>query len=222
MPRSAEWAETTPVKTLGDLGRTIGMRRRSLGLSQQHVSGVTGVSASTVSRLELGREKTAEFRAVLLIVNVLGLDIELRPRGSKFTPRKPTKVNELGLSPDALAVLHRAGIEAVDQLGSARVMLERPEFSRGSELFEVVCALNRHGLSLPINRGHIPSDRDREIFRLRIVEGLTLDRLAQRFGLHRERIRQVLSHFFGLTGTPPAARRGAKPTGTDEPPEERP
>jgi hypothetical protein len=175
-----------------------------------------------VSRLELGREKTAEFRAVLLIVNVLGLDIELRPRGSKFTPRKPTKVNELGLSPDALAVLHRAGIEAVDQLGSARVMLERPEFSRGSELFEVVCALNRHGLSLPINRGHIPSDRDREIFRLRIVEGLTLDQLAQRFGLHRERIRQVLSHFFGLTGTPPAARRGAKPTGTDEPPEERP
>ena len=201
-----EWAETTPVKTLDDLGRTIGLRRRTLKLTQQHVSGVTSMAPSAVSRLELGRDVTAEFRVVLLIVNALGLDIELRPRGSKFTPRPPTKVNELGLSQDALAALSTAEISAVNQLGTASDLVQRPEFSTGVELFEIVCALNRYGLSL--KRGHVPDDRNREIFRLRIVEGLTLSELGERFGLNRERVRQILAVYFGLTGTPPAAKRG--------------
>ena len=199
------WAETTPVKTLGDLGRTIGLRRRSLKLTQQHVSGVTGVAPSAVSRLELGRDETAEFRAVLLIVNVLGLDIELRPRGSTFTPRPPTKVNELGLSTDGLAALNKAGISAVHQLGTASELIQRPEFSSGVELFEIVCALNRYGLSL--KHGHVPDDRNREIFRQRIVEGLTLSELGERFGLNRERVRQILAFYFGLSGTPPASKQ---------------
>jgi transcriptional regulator with XRE-family HTH domain len=202
------WAETTPVKTLGDLGRTIGLRRRSLKLTQQHVSGVTGVAPSAVSRLELGRDDTAEFRAVLLIVNVLGLDIELRPRGSKFTPRPPTKVNELGLSTDALTALSTAGISEVGQLGTASDLVYRPEFSTGVELFEIVCALNRYGLSL--KHGRVPDDRNREIFRLRVVDGLTLSELGDRFSLNRERVRQLLAVYFGLAGTPPAARRGTR------------
>jgi hypothetical protein len=37
-----------------------------------------------------------EFWVVRLIVNALGLDIELRPRGSKFIPRPPTKSSNLG------------------------------------------------------------------------------------------------------------------------------
>jgi len=202
------WAETTPVGTLGDLGRAIGLRRRCLKLTQQHVSGVTGVAPSAVSQLELGRDETAEFRAVLLIVNALGLDIELRPRGSKFTPRPPTKVNELALSRDALAALSTAGIGAVNQLGTASELVQRPEFSGGVELFEIVCALNRYGLSL--KHGRVPGDRNREIFRLRVVEGLTLSELGERFSLNRERVRQILAVYFGLTGTPPAAKRGTR------------
>ncbi|MGP0102636.1 MAG: sigma factor-like helix-turn-helix DNA-binding protein [Solirubrobacteraceae bacterium] len=135
---------------------------------------------------------------VLLIVNVLGLDIELRPRGSKFTPRPPTKVNELGLSKDALAALDTAGISAVNKLGTASELVHRPEFSTGVELFETVCALNRYGLSL--KRGHVPDDRNREIFWLRIVEGLTLKQVGERFDLNNERVRQILGHYFGLSG----------------------
>ncbi len=173
-------------------------------MSQQKIADAAGVEPGIVSQLVLARDETTQFRHVLLVVNVLGLDVELRPRGSMFTPRPPTKVNELGLSPAALSALSNAGIRAVDQLGSARVLLEHHELGTGAELFEVVCALNRYGLSL---RRRIPGDRDREIFRLRIVEGLTLKQLAERFGLHRERIRQILSDYFGLTGIPPAARR---------------
>ena len=128
---------------------------------------------------------------MLLIGNALGLDIELRPRGSKFTSRPPTKVNELALSRDALAALSAAGIGAVNQLGTASELVQRPEFSGGVELFEIVCALNRYDLSL--KHGRVPGDRNREIFRLRVVEGLTLSELGERFGLNRERVRQILA-----------------------------
>ncbi len=80
-----------------------------------------------------------------MIVNVLGLDIELPPRGSKFTPRPPMKVNELGLSKDTLAGLTTAETSAVNQLGTASDLVQRPEFSSGVELFEIVCALNCYG-----------------------------------------------------------------------------
>lgn len=55
----------------------------------------------------------------------------------------------------------------------------------------------------------MPDHRNREIFRLRIVEGLTLTALGERFGLNRERVRQILAVYFGLTETPPAAKRSA-------------
>jgi transcriptional regulator with XRE-family HTH domain len=210
MRRDDEWAETIAVPSLGALGRAIYRRRRARGLVQRTIADATGIEPRVVSLLELGRDDTIPFRDVLRVVNLLALDIELRPRGSKFTPRRPTKVNELGLSPAALAALDEAGIQAVDQLGPARALIERPEFSSGVELFEVVCALNRHGISLPPKGGHISDDRDREIFRLRVVEGLSLRELGQRFDLHPERIRQILAAFFGLSGTPPAARRGRR------------
>jgi transcriptional regulator with XRE-family HTH domain len=89
------WAETTPVKTLGSLGSAIGRRRRYLKLTQQHVSFVTGVAPGAVSRLELGRDDTTEFRVVLLVTNALGLDIELRPRGEVHAPPRRRKSTNL-------------------------------------------------------------------------------------------------------------------------------
>lgn len=208
MRSSAMWGETMPVKSADKLGMFISLRRRALRLTQQKIADVTGIERVVVSRLERGRGDTTELRVVLLVVNALGLDIELRPRGSKFTPRPPTNVTELGLSADALAALREAGIQEVAQLGSASDLIQRPEFSKGAELYEVACALNRYGLSL--RRGHIPGDREREMFRLRIVEGLTLKEVGERVGVKTERARQLLSDFFGLTGTPPAARRSTR------------
>jgi transcriptional regulator with XRE-family HTH domain len=209
--RDDEWAATTCVSSLSVLGNAIYWRRRARGLRQTTVADATGVEPRVVSLLERGCDDTIPFQYVLRVVDLLELDIELRPRGSKFTPRPPTKVNELGLSPAALAALDEAGIQAIDQLGSASALIERAEFSSGVELFEVVCALNRHGLSLPIDRhGRIPGDREREIFRLRSVEGLSLREIGRRFNLHPARIRQILGAFFGLSGIPPAARRGKR------------
>jgi hypothetical protein len=43
------------------------------------------------------------------------------------------------------------------------------------------------------------------MFEQRTVEGLTLREIATFHNLHFERIRQLLRHYYMLTGTPPAA-----------------
>jgi transposase len=63
-------------------------------------------------------------------------------------------------------------------------------------------------------------DREREMFRLRTVEGLTLGAIAERFGVGPERTRQLINHHVrrtterppdpvGLTRTAKAIRRAA-------------
>lgn len=203
----AMWAETIPIPSVQALGRAIIRRRQRLHLTQSKLSLKTGVARSAISQLELEGDESVPFGVVVRVVEALELDLELRPRGSKFTPRPPTKLNELGLSSNTMSALRREGLETVEQLGSANSMLSRAGFRTGAELYEIVCALNRYGLSLPASRArHVPGDREREIFRLRTVDGLMLSEIAQVHHVNVERIRQILT-FFGLSGTPPAASR---------------
>jgi transcriptional regulator with XRE-family HTH domain len=58
-------------------------------------------------------------------------------------------------------------------------------------------------------RAHAPQAREYDMFRLRAVEGLTLEEIAVRHGLHRERVRQILRAHFRL-GEPWAAKADAK------------
>jgi hypothetical protein len=54
------------------------------------------------------------------------------------------------------------------------------------------------------------------MFRLRAVEGLTLPAIAERVGgVQSERVRQILNFYFGLTGTPPAAKERKRAVPTD-------
>jgi hypothetical protein len=81
------------------------------------------------------------------------------------------------------------------------------------ELFEIVCRLNEVGYSLPRvagDRVRVPDARDREGFRLRVVEGLPLHEIALQIGVTQKRVRQILRVHLGLRGQPPtmlAARR---------------
>jgi hypothetical protein len=119
-------------------------------------------------------------------------------------------VSELGLSPSSLARLDAAGITEVEQLVArpATDLIRRSRF-RAPELYEIVCRLNQHGLSLPPIPGgriRVPSERNLEMFRLRLVERLTLAEIGARTGVSQERARQILRLHFGLTGTPPRPR----------------
>ncbi len=155
-------------------------------MTQLQLGAAAGVEPRAISRLEVRGDGDVRFDAVVRLVEVLELDLELRPRGSDFTPRPPTKLNELGLSAGTMSTLTLAEIENVGELSSAKAMLARPHFSDGTELHEIVCALSRYGLSL--HHGHVPGAREREIFRLRVVEGLTLKELGMEFGVQTERI----------------------------------
>ncbi len=74
----------------------------------------------------------------------------------------------------------------------------------------------------PSTTGYDPTDREREMYRLRTLEGLTLPEIGERYDISAERVRQILNRTFRLTGAPPAvkARRSrgtpAKPPGSPE------
>ncbi len=119
-------------------------------------------------------------------------------------------VTELDLSPAAFAYLRAADITDVDQL-VRHPCDELVLFGFGAaELYEIVCQLNERGLSLPATSRspiYVPrSERYREMFRLRLVEGRTLADVGGRTGVSKERVRQVLGQNFGLRGTPPTAK----------------
>jgi AraC-like DNA-binding protein/DNA-binding CsgD family transcriptional regulator len=122
-------------------------------------------------------------------------------------------VTELDLSPAALACLKAADIHLVDQLlehGSGD-LIQHPKFSKGLELYEIVCELHRHGLTFSRYGGHIQTEREREMFRLRAVTGLTLDEIGERFNLSRGRVHQLLRLHFRLDVVPPAAKARRPP-----------
>jgi AraC family transcriptional regulator, regulatory protein of adaptative response / methylphosphotriester-DNA alkyltransferase methyltransferase len=118
------------------------------------------------------------------------------------------RITELDLSPAARLCLEVADIYEVDRLlehGTGR-LIQRPEFSKGAELYEIVCALHRRGLTFSRPGGHIQGERELEIFRLRAVVGLSLDEIAERVNLSRGRVHQLLRLHFRLDAVPPAAR----------------
>ena len=120
------------------------------------------------------------------------------------------RVNQLALSQAVLPSLAKVGIHEVEQLAEHRIgeLLRRPEFSSGVELHELICELHRHGLTpFSAHGGHIQTDRELEIFRLRAVECLTLSEIGQKVDLHRTRVDQLLRLHFRLNGVPLAAKR---------------
>jgi DNA-directed RNA polymerase specialized sigma subunit len=52
----------------------------------------------------------------------------------------------------------------------------------------------------------MPGERNREVFRLRAVEGLSLADTGKQLGISQERVRQVLNVYFGVRGKPPATK----------------
>lgn len=119
-------------------------------------------------------------------------------------------ITELDLSPSALARLRSLDLTDVDELARcpASELIERGV--GGTELYEIVCHLKGEGRALPplprLERRKPPSDRETEMFRLRLVEGLTLEEVSEQFSVTRDRVRQLLVRKFGLRGWPPTVQ----------------
>ena len=63
-----------PIQTPGDLGEIIRQTRKSQGLTQAELAGLSGVGITFLSNIENGKE-TAEIGKVLIVANTLGLDL---------------------------------------------------------------------------------------------------------------------------------------------------
>lgn len=61
------------------LGKAIRIRRKELKYTQSYISEVTGLSISFLSDLENGKS-TAEIGKTILVINLLGLDINVEAR----------------------------------------------------------------------------------------------------------------------------------------------
>jgi HTH-type transcriptional regulator/antitoxin HipB len=63
-----------------ELGSALRARRRELSLSQEEVAGVVGVHRRVIGELERGKG-TVQLQIAMDAARVLGLDVELAPRG---------------------------------------------------------------------------------------------------------------------------------------------
>lgn len=78
--RIVNMERTMKVSNTKELGQQIRERRKALGYTQGFLSEFSGLSASFISNTENGKE-TAEIGKVILLINLLGLDMELKTRG---------------------------------------------------------------------------------------------------------------------------------------------
>ena len=134
----------------------------------------------------------------------------MKPTVGNLLPATPIEV--VGLGPGALARVRRAGISSLEGLAE---VTDRELVARGlwvGDIRRIVAALSDRGLTLPYGtRGGPPrrsapgarpvrqdgahvlgiEQRDRQIVAAR-VRGDSLREIGQRFGISRERVRQVL------------------------------
>jgi ribosome-binding protein aMBF1 (putative translation factor) len=120
------------------------------------------------------------------------------------------RLSEMGLEPTTLACLHRGGINTTYYLleHTYRELIWHSEITPEA-LYDILRALRRHDMALkPATKGieRPVSERNLEVFRLRVVEGCTLRETGEQVGIGVERVRQVLASYFGLRGKPPAVK----------------
>jgi transcriptional regulator with XRE-family HTH domain len=69
------------VQSIKELGSQVRTRRQQVNLTAAEVAELAGVSRRLLLELEQGKRKNAGFANVLRILEVLGLRLEIAPRG---------------------------------------------------------------------------------------------------------------------------------------------
>ena len=72
---------TVQVRSPTELGRQIRQRRKAAGLTADQLASMAGVSRRLLLELEQGRRPNVGLAHVLRILELLGVDVVLSPRG---------------------------------------------------------------------------------------------------------------------------------------------
>jgi HTH-type transcriptional regulator / antitoxin HipB len=73
------------IADVGQIGTAIRHKRRAIGMRQSELAALAGVGTRFLSELENGKT-TAEIGKALRVMQRLGLDLWIEPRGSSRTP----------------------------------------------------------------------------------------------------------------------------------------
>jgi HTH-type transcriptional regulator / antitoxin HipB len=73
------------IADVGQIGTAIRHKRHAIGMRQSELAALSGVGTRFLSELENGKT-TAEIGRALRVLQRLGLDLWLEPRGSSRTP----------------------------------------------------------------------------------------------------------------------------------------
>ena len=73
------------MQTLSELGQAVAQRRRALKLRQGDVAQQAGVAQESLSRFERGRSTEFGARKLLVVLAVLGMELDFVESGSKGT-----------------------------------------------------------------------------------------------------------------------------------------
>jgi transcriptional regulator with XRE-family HTH domain len=76
---------TVQVRSPGELGRQIRQRRKDVGLTAERTASLAGVSRRLLLELEQGKRPNVGLAHVLRILELLGVDVVLSPRGHPET-----------------------------------------------------------------------------------------------------------------------------------------
>ena len=69
------------MQTIFELGESVALRRKQLGLKQGDVAARAGITAESLSRLERGRSAEFGSRKLLAVLAVLGAELDVIAQG---------------------------------------------------------------------------------------------------------------------------------------------
>lgn len=79
--------ESVVIRTAADLGVLVRERRQAVGLTATRAAELAQVSRRLLLELEKGKRPNVALAAVLRILTVLGLELQVKPRGLPGTSR---------------------------------------------------------------------------------------------------------------------------------------
>ena len=99
---------------LNEIGRAVGQRRAELQLSQAQLAKLTGLSRLTINELESGKIKDLGISKIIVLLNVLGVNLDLTPQHNRAGLLKAT----VGTNVSTRSVLTTQALETALASGS--------------------------------------------------------------------------------------------------------
>ena len=193
-------------------GEKLRAERERRNLSQGVLAEIANVHRTHIGALELG-QREPHLSMLLILADALSKPLGvllaglLVPRERKAATHHkrgqpavedapPPEPPERTLRHGELRIFCRSRLEQLRRAGA--------DLTDAEGFYYFAAERAAHGE--PIASAGAPEPRHVEMLRLRLLEGLTLREIGERTGVGGSTVGQLLAHYFGIEGVPPAAK----------------